>query len=120
MARASDLRDLATAVPDALVICDLAYAEFADEDLTPVALSLPNAVVVRTFSKAWGLAGLRVGYAMGSAETVSRLRAVGPPFPGVVALAARGGDPAPDRSRGDGAVRGRDAGDAERAHRMAP
>ena len=45
---------------------DLAYGEFADCDLTEAALELPNALVFRTFSKRVGLAGLRVGYAMGS------------------------------------------------------
>lgn len=81
VARAVDLRRVARAAPGALVIADLAYAEFAAEDLTAVALDLPNVVVVRSFSKAWGLAGLRVGYAAGAPETIGWLRAAGAPYP---------------------------------------
>ena len=78
---AGDLRRVAAAVPQALILVDAAYAEYADEDLTQVALELDNAVVFRTLSKAWGLAGLRVGYAIGSVEHVDWLRASGPPYP---------------------------------------
>ena len=79
-ATADDLRRLSRAAPDAWLVVDLAYAEFADEDLTSVALELPNAVVVRTFSKAWGLAGLRVGYALASTTRIDALRASGAPY----------------------------------------
>lgn len=65
----------------AVVLLDHAYAEFADVDLTPVALEYDNVVTMRTFSKAWGLAGLRVGYAIGSEEIITAMRAVGCPFP---------------------------------------
>jgi len=71
---------LAAERPDVLLLVDLAYAEFADQDLTAVCLELPNAVVVRSLSKAWGLAGLRVGYAVGPTEAVSALRAAGNPY----------------------------------------
>jgi histidinol-phosphate aminotransferase len=80
-ATADDLRQLSAAAPDALVILDHAYVEFADDDLTRVARALPNVVVVRTFSKAWGLAGCRVGYALGPAPLIRALRAAGSPFP---------------------------------------
>jgi histidinol-phosphate aminotransferase len=81
VASADDLRALSEALPGALILLDAAYAEFAAEDLTRAALALPNALVTRTFSKAWGLAGLRVGYAMGSAEAVGWLRSIGLPYP---------------------------------------
>ncbi len=76
----SDLKRLSASVPHALLLVDLAYAEFADEDLTQTALALPNAVAVRTLSKAWGLAGLRVGYALGPPDVLRWLRAAGNPF----------------------------------------
>lgn len=76
-----DLEKLSEAVPQALLIVDLAYAEFADDDLTHYALQLPNAVVIRSMSKAWGLAGLRVGYAIGSSKIIDCMRAVGEPYP---------------------------------------
>lgn len=80
VARAADLARLSAAAPQALLLVDLAYAEFADEDLTAAALALPNAVVVRTLSKAWGLAGLRVGFALGAPALLAPLRAAGGPY----------------------------------------
>src|SRR5207253_2212423 len=48
--------------------------------LTPAVLDLPNVLVLRTLSKAWGLAGCRVGYAVGSPYVVAVLRAAGGPY----------------------------------------
>lgn len=64
-----------------MVWLDHAYVEFADEDLTSLALELGNVLVFRTLSKAWGLAGLRTGYVVGPAEVVSWMRRVGLPYP---------------------------------------
>ena len=77
---AASLRRLSAALPDALLLVDLAYAEYDESDLTATALSLPNTVVTRTLSKAWGLAGLRVGYAVGPEELIGWLRATGLPY----------------------------------------
>lgn len=78
VASADDLRALAERFET--VILDAAYTEFADEDLTPVALGLPNVITVRTLSKAFGLAGLRVGYALAAPEVITRLTAYGNPY----------------------------------------
>lgn len=78
--RAGDLVALGQAARRAVLLVDLAYTEFADEDLTPLALELPNAVIVRTFSKAYGLAGLRVGYAVAREEIAGVLRAAAGPY----------------------------------------
>ena len=80
-ATADDLRRLREGAPSAMLLVDLAYGEFADEDLTAIALSLANTIVIRSFSKAWGLAGLRVGWAAGPADVMEQLRAVGHPYP---------------------------------------
>lgn len=64
-----------------LVIFDAAYAEYADVDLTETALDLGNVVVVRTLSKAFGLAGLRVGYLIGPTDLISTISAFGNPYP---------------------------------------
>jgi len=80
VATARDLEMLASELAHALILVDLAYVEFADEDLTQKALEMPNAVVTRTFSKAWGLAGLRVGYALGRREVIDWIRAAGHPY----------------------------------------
>ncbi|MBS0191798.1 MAG: TIGR01548 family HAD-type hydrolase [Phycisphaerales bacterium] len=76
-----ELKELSESAPDAILLVDLAYAEFAECDLTAAALTLPNAVLVRTFSKAHGLAGLRVGYAAGSRQLIEALRGAGSPYP---------------------------------------
>jgi histidinol-phosphate aminotransferase len=100
VATLGDVRRLAAAAPDALILLDHAYVEYADDDLTTAVLDLPNVLVVRTLSKAWGLAGCRVGYAVGSPQIVAVLRAAGGPYPVAgpsIALAlrqlARGGVP---------------------------
>jgi histidinol-phosphate aminotransferase len=71
---------LAKVAPYALIVLDLAYEEFADIKLTSLALNYPNCLVLRTFSKAWGLAGLRIGYAIGSNKVISWLRKAGGPY----------------------------------------
>lgn len=76
-----DLIKLSEAAPHAMIMVDCAYAEFADVDLTQTALELPNAVVFRTVSKALGLAGLRVGYALGAPKWIKAIRSVGMPYP---------------------------------------
>ncbi|QOI99338.1 MAG: histidinol-phosphate aminotransferase family protein [Phycisphaeraceae bacterium] len=85
------VRRISTGAPRTLIILDLAYAEFDDADLQTTALGLPNVVCVRTFSKAWGLAGLRVGYALGPEPIIRWARAAGGPYPvsGLSAEAAR-------------------------------
>ncbi|MCP4247979.1 MAG: histidinol-phosphate aminotransferase family protein [bacterium] len=80
VATADDLQRLSARAPQALLLVDLAYAEFADCDLTHAALALPNGLVLRTLSKAWGLAGLRVGFALGPPEVIRWLRSVGNPY----------------------------------------
>lgn len=93
VATADDLRRVAAAAPHALILLDGAYVEFADEDLTALALSLPNVVMIRTFSKARGLAGLRVGYALAPERIADWMRAVGAPFAvSSVSLAVAGHD----------------------------
>lgn len=81
VATVAEVRRIAEAVPHAAVVVDHAYAEFAEGDFARDVLDLPNVVVLRTFSKAWGLASLRVGYALGSPELANWLRAAGNPYP---------------------------------------
>ena len=76
-----DLLRLAKEVPQAMIMLDLAYVEFAEEDLTNLALTLPNVLIFRTFSKAFGLAGLRIGYVLGQKKWITLLRSVGLPYP---------------------------------------
>lgn len=76
---APELRAVAEAAR--FVILDAAYAEFADCDLTSTALELTNVVVVRTLSKAYGLAGLRVGYLLGPPGLIGEISNYGSPYP---------------------------------------
>jgi histidinol-phosphate aminotransferase len=60
--------------PDCLLVLDEAYAEFAPADAIPdLPADDPRVVRLRTFSKAHGLAGMRVGYAFGAPETIRPL-----------------------------------------------
>lgn len=73
------------AVPDrTLVVVDEAYVEFVTavdyESAVPLAVARDNVVVTRTFSKVYGLAGLRVGYAIGQPATLNQLRRAQVPF----------------------------------------
>jgi histidinol-phosphate aminotransferase len=64
----------------ALVVVDEAYAEFAARTHRPLLDRAKNVVVTRTFSKAFALAGLRLGWAMGRPEVIARLEAATLPF----------------------------------------
>ncbi len=64
-----------------LVVVDEAYADFAGAPSWLARLAeFPNLVVLQTFSKAWGLAGLRLGVAYASAEVVGYLNKIKPPY----------------------------------------
>ncbi|MEE6167658.1 MULTISPECIES: pyridoxal phosphate-dependent aminotransferase [unclassified Mycolicibacterium] len=82
---AADLERFLTRVPeDTVVLIDEAYAEFVGPEHRVDAVGLvkrfPNVVVMRTFSKAYGLAGLRIGYAFGCRELAAKLWAMQLPF----------------------------------------
>ncbi len=64
----------------ALVVVDQAYVEFGGEPVTTLARERPNVVAVRTFSKAFALAGARVGYCLADAQVVDDLRRVRLPY----------------------------------------
>ena len=65
---------------DALIVVDEAYAEFAGTSAIPLLAGHENLVILRTFSKWAGLAGLRVGYAVAHAELVERIMGVKQPY----------------------------------------
>jgi histidinol-phosphate aminotransferase len=60
----AELEELARALPDSLLVVDEAYADFADSNATSLVGRLPNVIVLRTLSKSYSLAGLRVGFAL--------------------------------------------------------
>lgn len=83
--RADELRAFLEKLPrDLLVVIDEAYLEFVEDAGAPDALAFyrefANVVVLRTFSKAYGLAGLRVGYAVARPRITEALRKAATPF----------------------------------------
>jgi histidinol-phosphate aminotransferase len=65
---------------DGLVVIDEAYHEFAGQTVVPLLARHPNLVVLRTFSKAMALAGLRVGYLLASPELVREVNKARLPY----------------------------------------
>ena len=95
------LRGFMAAVPEnVVVVLDEAYCEYVDEAAYPDSIAMladyPNLVVTRTFSKAYGLAGLRVGYAISHPDIADLLNRVRAPFnvsvPAMAAALAAYGD----------------------------
>jgi histidinol-phosphate aminotransferase len=76
-----ELELLLTALPDGLLVVDEAYLELAGRD-SPAAplLDVPNLVLLRSMTKDFGLPGLRLGYAIGSAPVIRALGAAQPPW----------------------------------------
>ena len=80
IAAIGDLEKLATASSQWLMVIDEAYHQFARTDAKALACRFPHVVLLRTFSKAWGLAGARLGYALASDDFARQLRKLVPPF----------------------------------------
>ena len=83
MVPAEELERLAAAVPQALLVIDGAYAEYVDAGFdggAGLAERLPNVVMTRTFSKIYGLGGLRVGWAYAARGIIDVLNRIRGPF----------------------------------------
>ncbi|WP_415392612.1 histidinol-phosphate transaminase [Paracoccus sp. SJTW-4] len=83
MVSEEELARLANAVPQALLVIDGAYAEYVSPDFdggAGLAERLPNVVMTRTFSKIYGLGGLRVGWAYAAREIIDVLNRIRGPF----------------------------------------
>lgn len=83
------LRRILRAATHTAVVIDEAYAEFSGETLIPLIREYPNLFIVRTFSKAAGLAALRLGAVIAEKNSLAPLRRAMPPFPiNIAALVA--------------------------------
>ena len=84
------IRTVARRIPaGAIVFVDEAYAEFSGETFIPELDRFPNVIVGRTFSKAFGLAGLRIGCLVGAPDTVDPIRRAVPVYSvNIAAIAA--------------------------------
>lgn len=94
---AGDIAAIADQLPGAFVFVDEAYADFSGRTLINASLEArPNIIVGRTFAKAHGLAGLRIGALVGAPGTIARLRRLALPYrinvAAAVALRAALGD----------------------------
>ncbi len=78
------VRAVRSSSPETTILIDEAYHEYVtDRDYrsaVPLALATPNVFVARTFSKAYGMAGLRIGFAIGAAETMMPLARLKMPY----------------------------------------
>ncbi len=75
-----------------LLVIDEAFMDAVDERESIIEPNMPNRLVLRSLSKTWGLAGLRVGYAVGDPKLIAQLERVQPPWsvssPGLAAMVA--------------------------------
>jgi len=74
------LSRIARSAPDVAVLVDEAYFEFHGQSMLAARKELPNLFVARTFSKAYGLAGLRIGVLVGDEQQMRALRRVSSPY----------------------------------------
>ena len=65
---------------DGLVVVDQAYVEFGGDDLVRLLAEFPNLIILRTFSKAMAMAGLRVGYLLAAPELVTEINKAKLPY----------------------------------------
>jgi histidinol-phosphate aminotransferase len=71
---------IAAAAPHAVLMVDEAYFHFFGDTVLPDIAAIPNLIVARTFSKAYGLANLRIGALFGNARLITFLRKVSSPY----------------------------------------
>lgn len=77
---AAEIKKLAATFSDSLILVDEAYFEYSKISAIPLIAKYPNVVVLRTFSKAFGLAALRVGYVVASPKIIADLQIVSNPY----------------------------------------
>lgn len=80
VASEEDLLRIARTAPDAALLVDEAYFEFYGQTMLGAWRELPNIFIARTFSKAYGMAGLRAGVLAGDAEQMKSVRRVASPY----------------------------------------
>ena len=76
----ADIKTILQAFPNIPVIIDEAYGEFADQSMLEYIDTFPNLLILRTMSKAFGMAALRLGFLIGCASTIARIRPYKVPY----------------------------------------
>ncbi len=85
-----DVREIAE-ITDGIIFLDEAYADFSDHNLLGLVNDYDNLIVGRTMSKAFGLAGLRLGYAVAPEWIADQYRRATPPFFGITCASVAAG-----------------------------
>jgi histidinol-phosphate aminotransferase len=75
-----EARTLADALSEGLLLLDEAYFEFSGQDFRPLLDDYANVALLRTFSKAWGLAGARVGYMLAHPDLIAQIAKIKLPY----------------------------------------
>jgi histidinol-phosphate aminotransferase len=75
------LTKLSDSLSGGLLLVDAVYGDYSERDVTRELLQLKNVVIVRSFSKAWALAGARVGYILGPSTLIEEMKKAGGPYP---------------------------------------
>lgn len=75
------IRSILEKAQNAMIVMDEAYYQYAKKSHIHLVKEFRNLIVIRTFSKAYGLASLRIGYSVSSPENIQELRKVVQPFP---------------------------------------
>jgi histidinol-phosphate aminotransferase len=70
------VEEVLTTAPDAAVVVDEAYYEISGHTVAPLILNAPNGVLIRTFSKGYGLAGARVGYLVSNTQITQAIESI--------------------------------------------
>lgn len=75
-----DIEIIVQSAPDSIFMIDEAYFEFSGVSATPFLKKFPNIIIVRTFSKAFGLASLRIGYVIASEQHIEEMTKIRGPY----------------------------------------
>lgn len=75
-----DILDVVRYCNKSVIVVDEAYAEFCDSTVIPYVQEYQNLIVLRTFSKAYGLAGIRCGYSISSIKLANAINLARPPY----------------------------------------
>ena len=75
-----DIRDIASGIPDVLIVVDEAYFEYAEVTNKDLINEFDNIFIIRTMSKVMGLAGMRMGYGLACSEIIEYMHRIKPVF----------------------------------------
>jgi len=75
-----EIKQIIKSCPETLIVVDEAYGEFTNQTAIPLTKEFDNLIILKTFSKAFGIAAARVGYSVSCSQTANILNKVKPPY----------------------------------------